>query len=238
MLIAEQLNQLTSLQEDLGYQFKDINLLVKALTHKSYVNEKNESIRDNERLEFLGDSVLDLMVSDYMVEKYTHYTEGALSKIRASVVNEGFLAALSRKISLGKYLLLGRGEDLSGGRNKNSLLANTFEALAGAIYRDSNFETSCQVLLPLLEKEINEYADTCQFQDHKSDLQEYTQEKMFCVPTYKVSKEIGPDHDKRFEVIVLVRDEVQGQGVGRSKKEAEQAAAKVALQKLNQKSNG
>lgn len=229
------ISQLASLQNDLGYQFKDIYLLVKALTHKSYVNEKNEPIKDNERFEFLGDSVLDLIVSDYMVKKYIHYTEGALSKIRASVVNEGCLASLSRRINLGKYLFLGKGEDHSGGRNKTSLLANTFEALVGAIYRDSNLETTSQILLPLLEKEINGFADTCQFHDYKSDLQEYTQNKLLCIPTYKVSKETGPDHDKRFEVVVLIRDELYGQGVGRSKKEAEQAAAKTALEKVNHK---
>jgi ribonuclease-3 len=231
MLTDDLLSQLSSLQDELGYQFKDLALLTKALTHKSYVNEKNEYIKDNERFEFLGDSVLDLIVSDYMVRKYTHYSEGALSKIRASVVNESGLAALSRKIGLGKYLFLGRGEDLSGGRNKSSLLANTFEALVGAIYRDSNLETTCRVLMPLLIKEIDAYAETCQFRDYKSDLQEYTQNKLFCMPTYKVSKEIGPDHDKRFEIIVLIRDEICGHGIGRSKKEAEQAAAKIALDK-------
>ena len=231
MLTDDLISQLSLLQNELGYQFKDVALLTKALTHKSYVNEKNEFIKDNERFEFLGDSVLDLIVSDYMVKKYTHYSEGALSKIRASVVNESGLASLSRKIGLGKYLLLGRGEDLSGGRNKSSLLANTFEALVGAIYRDSNLETTCRVLMPLLEKEIDAYAETCQFRDYKSDLQEYTQNKLLCVPAYKVNKEIGPDHDKRFEVVVLIRDEVCGQGIGRSKKEAEQAAAKIALDK-------
>ena len=160
-----------------------------------------------------------------------------MSKIRASVVNEGCLAALSRNINLGKYLFLGKGEDLSGGRNKSSLLANAFEALVGAVYRDSNLETVSRVLLPLIENEINGYANTCQFQDYKSDLQEYTQNKLFCIPSYKVSKEIGPDHDKRFEVVVLIREEAHGQGVGRSKKEAEQAAAKMALEKINLKAD-
>lgn len=231
MLSEDRFNQLTSLQNELKYQFKDVNLLVKALTHKSYVNEKTETIKHNERFEFLGDSVLDLIVSDYMVKKYVHYTEGALSKIRASVVNETCLAELARKINLGQHLLLGRGEDLSGGRNKSSLLANAFEAVAGAIYCDSNLETAFQALLPLLEQEIEKYANTCQFRDYKSDLQEYTQNKLLCIPVYRVTKETGPDHDKRFEVTVLVRDEALGRGVGRSKKEAEQAAAKMALDK-------
>ena len=237
MSTADPINQLTPLQDNLGYRFKDIHLLIKALTHKSYVNEKTESIKDNERFEFLGDSVLGLIVSDYLVKKYLHYSEGALSKIRASVVNEGCLATLSRRINLGKYLFLGKGEDLSGGRNKSSLLANAFEALVGAIYRDGNLETVTRILLPLLENEINSYADTCQFLDYKSDLQEYTQNKLFCIPTYKVSNEIGPDHDKRFDVAVVIRDEVYGQGIGRSKKEAEQAAAKMALEKINYKSD-
>ncbi|MBI4384383.1 MAG: ribonuclease III [Nitrospinae bacterium] len=226
-------NRLTPLQETLRYRFKDIHLLSKALTHKSYVNEKTESLKHNERFEFLGDSVLDLIVSDYMVKKYSQYSEGALSKIRASVVNENCLAHLARKIDLGQYLLLGRGEDLSGGRNKNSLLANAFEAVVGAVYFDSDLQTAYGILMPLLEEEIERYADTCQFRDYKSDLQEYTQNKLVCVPSYRVVKESGPDHDKRFEVAVIVREETLGRGVGRSKKEAEQAAAKMALEKIN-----
>lgn len=220
---------LTPLQENIQYRFKDFRLLNKALTHKSFVNENNNSIKHNERFEFLGDSVLDLIVSDYIIVRYADYAEGVLSKIRAAVVNETCLAALARGIDLGQYLQLGRGEDLSGGRNKPSLLANAFEALAGAVYLDSNLESAANVFLPLLKQEIDAYSDSWDFHDYKSELQELTQNKMLCIPTYRVVRETGPDHDKRFDVVVLIKDVLKGQGVGRSKKEAEQAAAQEAL---------
>ena len=229
MLSEERKKSLSSLQKMLGYTFKDLLLLNKALTHKSFVNESDEALKHNERLEFLGDSVLDLVVSDYMIKKYTDFKEGALSKIRAAVVNESCLAELAREFKIGEYLLLGRGEELSGGRNKASLLANAFEAVAGAIYCDSSVEETSRVLLPVLSREITRYVDIPKFRDYKSDLQEYTQNKLICIPTYKVTRETGPDHEKQFEVIVLVKEEIKGKGIGRSKKEAEQAAAKMAF---------
>ncbi len=229
MLSEERTQDLLSFQKTLNYQFKDVLLLNKALTHKSYVNESDEDLKHNERLEFLGDSVLDLVVSDYMIKKYADFKEGALSKIRAAVVNESCLAGLAREWKLGEYLLLGRGEELSGGRDKTSLLANAFEAVAGAVYWDSDIRETAKVLLPVLSREITRFVDTRTFRDYKSDLQEYTQNKLICIPTYKVTRETGPDHQKQFEVIVLVKEEVKGKGKGRSKKEAEQAAAKMAL---------
>ena len=222
---------LAILQETLGYSFKEIKLLNKAVTHKSYVNESGESLKHNERFEFLGDSVLDLIVSDYLIRQYSDYKEGALSKIRAAVVNETCLAGLARQLDLGAFLLLGRGEEMSGGRNKASLLANAYEAVAGAIYCDSNLETAANILLPQIKKEINKFADTRVSRDYKSDLQEYTQNKFFCIPIYKVVRETGPDHEKQFEIIVYAKDVNVGKGTGRSKKEAEQAAAKMALEK-------
>ena len=224
---------LAKLQKALGYTFKEIKLLNKAITHKSYVNETGESLKHNERFEFLGDSVLDLVVSDYMVRKYSDYREGTLSKIRAAVVNETCLAGLARKFDLGAFLLLGRGEEMSGGRNKASLLANAYEAVAGAIYCDSNLETAASVLLPQIKNEITKFIDNRESRDYKSDLQEYTQNKFFCIPIYKVLRETGPDHEKQFEIIVSAKDENMGKGMGRSKKEAEQAAAKMALDKYH-----
>lgn len=224
---------LAVLQETLGYSFREIKLLNKAVTHKSYVNETGESLKHNERFEFLGDSVLDLIVSDYLVRKYSDYSEGTLSKIRAAVVNETCLADLARQLNLGKFLLLGKGEEMSGGRNKASLLANAYEAVAGAIYCDSNLETAANVLLPQIKNEINKFADNRESRDYKSDLQEYTQNKFFCIPLYKVIRETGPDHEKQFEIIASVKDVTMGKGTGRSKKEAEQAAAKVALEKYH-----
>jgi ribonuclease-3 len=230
MVKKERKEELSKLQKTLGYSFKEIKLLNKALTHKSYVNETGEDLKHNERFEFLGDSVLDLMVSEYMVLKYSDYKEGVLSKIRAGVVNETCLAMLALNMDLGAYLLLGRGEELSGGRKKVSLLANAYEALAGAIYFDSNLKTAAKILLPSLKKEITRFIETPESRDFKSDLQEYTQNKMFCIPVYKVTREVGPDHEKQFEVVVSVKDTARGKGMGRSKKEAEQAAAKVAFE--------
>jgi len=230
MVKKERKEELAKLQKTLGYSFRDVRLLNKALTHKSYANETGKNLKHNERFEFLGDSVLDLIVSEYMIRKYSDYNEGALSKIRAGVVNESSLAKLARKIDLGNFLLLGRGEEMSGGRSKSSLLANTYEALAGAIYYDSDLKSAAKVFLPNFKKEIKAYIETPESRDFKSDLQEYSQNKMACIPVYKVTKEIGPDHEKQFEVVVSIKDKSLGKGMGRSKKEAEQAAAKMALE--------
>ena len=225
----DRINALIPLQGLLCYQFKDLELLNKALTHKSYSNEVPLSVKNNERLEFLGDSVLDLIVSNYMFLTYQDLPEGPLSKIRAAVVNENCLAGLAKNIELGSYLLLGKGECFSGGRQKASILANAYEAVVGALFCDSDFRTTADVFLPRLVERINEYRDACIATDFKSDLQEYTQNRFSCVPLYEVVGEIGPGHDKRFDVKVKIRSQIMGSGIGRSKKEAEQNAAKEAL---------
>ena len=224
------IEQLDYLQDQIKFKFSDINLLNKALTHKSYANENSTILKHNERLEFLGDSVLDILVSDYLVHEYSEFAEGTLSKIRAAVVNETCLAKLAKNIKLGNYLLLGKGEDLSGGRGKASILADTFEALAGAVFCDGRLDAASNIFLPLLKEEIVKTAESWSFRDFKSDLQEYTQNKLVCIPSYKVIREIGPDHAKKFEVVVMIKNEVEGKGLGRSKKEAEQAAAKMAME--------
>ena len=225
----DRVNALIPLQELLCYQFKDLELLNKSLTHKSYSNEVPLSLKNNERLEFLGDSVLDLIVADYIFLTYQGLPEGSLSKIRAAVVNENSLAGLAKKLELGSYLLLGKGESFSGGRQKASILANAYEALVGALFCDSNFRTTADVFLPQLIENIDEYRGACTATDFKSDLQEYTQNRFSCVPLYEVVGEIGPGHNKRFDVKVKIRSQVRGSGKGRSKKEAEQNAAKEAL---------
>ena len=230
------MEQLNSLQDRIKFKFSDIKLLNKALTHRSYANENSETLKHNERLEFLGDSVLDILVSDYLVHEYSEFAEGTLSKIRAAVVNETCLAKLAKNIKLGNYLLLGRGEDLSGGREKASILADTFEALAGAVFCDGRFDAASNIFLPLLIEEITKTAQSWSFRDFKSDLQEYTQNKLVCIPSYKVIREIGPDHAKKFEVVVMIKNEVEGKGFGRSKKEAEQAAAKMAMENYSDNS--
>jgi ribonuclease-3 len=213
----------------LCYQFKDLELLHKSLTHKSYCNEVLLSLKNNERLEFLGDSVLDLIVADYMFLTYQNLPEGSLSKLRAAVVNESSLAGLAKNLELGSYILLGKGESFSGGRQKASILANAYEALVGALFCDSDFRTTADVFLPKLVEKIDEYRGACIATDFKSDLQEYTQNRFSCVPLYEVVGEMGPGHDKRFDVKVKIRSQVLGSGKGRSKKEAEQNAAKEAL---------
>ena len=230
------IEQLNSLQDRIKFKFSDIKLLNKALTHRSYANENSVALKHNERLEFLGDSVLDILVSDYLVHKYNEFAEGTLSKIRAAVVNETCLAKLAKNIKLGSYLLLGKGEDLSGGRGKASILADTFEALAGAVFCDGRFDAASNIFLPLLIEEITKTAQSWSFRDFKSDLQEYTQNKLVCIPSYKVVREIGPDHAKKFEVVVMIKNEVGGKGFGRSKKEAEQAAAKMAMENYSHNS--
>ena len=233
---SDRTDEVFPLQKTLGYTFSDIRLLNKALTHKSYVNERSEFLKHNERFEFLGDSVLDVLVSDYLVSEFSDYAEGTLSKIRAAVVNETCLADLARKIELGKYLLLGKGEDFSGGRNKSSILADAFEAVAGALFRDGGLESASQVFLPLLKGEISNFSHSWDFRDFKSELQEYTQNKWICTPNYKVVNELGPDHAKEFEVTVTIKNQFKEQGSGSSKKEAEQAAAKMAMEKFSESS--
>ena len=225
----DRINALVPLQGVLCYEFKDLELLNKSLTHKSYSNEVLLSLKNNERLEFLGDSVIDLIMADYMFLTYPDLPEGSLSKIRAAVVNENSLARLAIKLELGNYLLLGKGESFSGGRQKESILANAYEALVGALFCDSDFRTTADVFLPQLIEKIDEFMGASIATDFKSDLQEYTQNRFSCVPLYEVVGEIGPGHNKRFDVKVKIRSQVLGSGKGRSKKEAEQNAAKEAL---------
>ena len=225
----DRINALVPLQGVLCYEFKDLELLNKSLTHKSYSNEVLLSLKNNERLEFLGDSVIDLIMADYMFLTYPDLPEGSLSKIRAAIVNENSLARLAIKLELGSYLLLGKGESFSGGRQKASILANAYEALVGALFCDSDFRTTADIFLPQLIKEIDDYRDANIYTDFKSHLQEYTQHKFSCVPLYKVVEELGPSHDKQFNVKVIIRSKTLGSGKGRSKKEAEQIAAKHTL---------
>ena len=225
----DRINALVPLQGVLCYEFKDLELLNKSLTHKSYSNEVLLSLKNNERLEFLGDSVIDLIMADYMFLTYPDLPEGSLSKIRAAIVNENSLARLAIKLELGSYLLLGKGESFSGGRQKASILANAYEALVGALFCDSDFRTTADVFLPQLIEKIDEFMGACIATDFKSDLQEYTQNRFSCVPLYEVVGEIGPGHNKRFDVKVKIRSQVLGSGKGHSKKEAEQNAAKEAL---------
>ncbi|WP_326828274.1 ribonuclease III [Tissierella pigra] len=222
---------LDSLEEILHYKFKDIKLLKKALTHSSYANENKLKVTDNnERLEFLGDTIISLIVSQYLYKKYPNYPEGELTKIRAKVVCESSLAFAAHKMELGKYLLLGKGEESTGGRERESILADATEALVGAIYMDSDFEAVNKLLLKNFEADIvHAVAKGALFIDYKTELQENLQKITRGKIEYKVVKEEGPDHNKIFYMDLIVDDKIVGTGTGRSKKEAEQMAAKEAL---------
>jgi ribonuclease-3 len=224
-----------SLQTSLGYCFQDQARLDEALTHKSYVNEqKGIACRDNERLEFLGDAVLSLVISEYLAASLPDSTEGALSKLKAQLVSESSLERVARRLQLGGYLKLGRGEELSDGREKPSLLADALEAILAAVYLDGGFEASRRVTLHIFATEVNQIAGRVRqpgAEDYKTQFQEWCQKRYDTLPHYATIRESGPDHDKRFDVEVTVCGEVVGAGSGRSKKEAEQQAAKQALER-------
>ncbi|HET6465274.1 MAG TPA: ribonuclease III [Nitrospiria bacterium] len=231
---------LETFQKILGYSFRKADLLRAALTHKSYLNElrtseKDGAAQDNERLEFLGDAVLDLAVSERLIALYPLSTEGDLSKMKARLVSEVTLARVARRLGVGEFLLLGRGEERTRGREKPSILADALEAVIAAVYLDGGFETAQTVLLHIFEDEFHRLDQRRGDIDYKTELQECCQREFDVLPTYRVLRESGPDHQKLFEVKLMIKEEVFGIGRGRSKKEAEQQAAKQALEKLAQR---
>jgi ribonuclease-3 len=216
------------------YRFLNPALLTEALTHKSHVNEgKGSERKHNERLEFLGDAVLSLVISDYLAQRFPHLSEGALSKLKAKVVSEGSLAAAAKRLSLGARLKLGRGEELSKGREKASLLADALEAVIAAVYLDGGLEASRVFTLDVLGEELRRIESREAIpggEDYKTQFQEWCQKRYETLPRYVTVRESGPDHQKLFEVEVQVEGKVVGTGQGRSKKEAEQMAARQALE--------
>ncbi|WP_130806897.1 ribonuclease III [Senegalia massiliensis] len=228
--------KLKQFQEKINYEFSDITLLNKALTHSSYANEfKSKKILYNERLEFLGDSVLGLVISDYIFNKYKNFPEGELTKIRALTVCEPSLAERSKKLNLGKFMLLGKGEEATGGRTRISILSDAFEAVIGAIYLDGGMKASKKFILDNLLETIINAVNGEMLLDYKTELQEIIQQDSNSNIKYNVVKEEGPDHNKKFYVEVSNNNKVLGTGKGNSKKEAEQNAAKFALKKVNNK---
>ena len=210
---------LNALQKNLNYSFKDKEYIKKALTHSSYGNEHNMGLTENnERLEFLGDAILNLVVSQYLYKKYPNYPEGELTKIRAKVVCESSLAYAARKIQIGKYLLLGKGEEATGGRDRESILADAAEAIVGAIYMDSDFDTTNKLLLSNFEADIvYAVAKGDLFIDYKTELQERLQKNGNSKVEYVVVREEGPDHNKVFHMDVRVDGKTIGNGTGRNK---------------------
>jgi len=216
-----------TLEEILGYEFKDEKLIIEALTHKSY-----KQPYDNERLEFLGDAVLDLVVGEYLFFKFEKADEGKLSKIRASLVNESAFDKLARAIKLGECIYLSNAEQNNGGRNKPSLLSNAFEAVIGAIYLESGLMEVKRIAISLIEKNYEDISLDSLFKDFKTTLQELTQAKLGITPEYKVVASRGPDHQKEFEVAVFIDEKEYARALGKSKKIAQQEAAKLAVELL------
>lgn len=220
--------KLEKLQEMIGYQFKDPGLLTHALTHSSYANEKHwDKTRCNERLEFLGDAVLEVISSDFLFHTYESMPEGEMTKLRASLVCEPTLAYCADVIPLGDYLLLGKGEDLTGGRKRPSVVSDAMEAVIGAIYLDGGLANAKEFIHRFI---LNDIEHKQLFYDSKTILQELVQEKGLQPIEYVLTGEEGPDHDKCFTVVVQVNGQVVGNGTGHTKKAAEQAAAYQAIQ--------
>ena len=231
--------ELKRLQKKISYSFKKLSLLNQAFTHKSYANENQElECKDNERFEFLGDAVIDLIIGHLLMDDFPQHHEGDLTKLRSAIVNEKRFADLARKLNLGEFLLLSKGEDATGGRDKNSILADTYEALIAAIYLDGGFKR----VFKALKKHFADILSAAKqgslyFRDFKSELQEYTQSIFKTTPKYVLVRKSGPDHNKTFEVNITFKNKVWGKGIGKSKKDASQKAAQKALWKLLETDN-
>ena len=227
------MKKLLELEQRIGYKFENFDLLVKAMTHSSYANEhRYEKKENNERLEFLGDAVLELISSDYLFAKYPETPEGVLTKKRASMVCEPTLALCAREIPLGDYLLLGKGEDATGGRKRDSIVSDAMEALIGAIYLDGGFTSAKEFIHRFV---LTDQEDKKLFYDSKTILQEIVQAEKLGEIEYHLIGEEGPDHNKSFSVELTIRGRSYGKGKGRTKKAAEQQAAYEAIHVLKKR---
>jgi ribonuclease-3 len=228
---------LANLETAIGYVFVDRRFLDEALTHRSFVNEcGNKALNDNQRLEFFGDAVIDFVLSRMLLDIFPHSREGALSKIRATLVDEESLAGIAVTIGLGECLKLGRGEEKSGGRMKRSLLADAYEALIAAVFLDGGLDPVQRLLSDHFEPFLKKPSGIFAGKDFKTDLQELAQATHNTIPRYHLKEISGPEHDRLFSVTVYVETELLGEGSGRSKKEAEQAAARAGIAKLKSNS--
>ena len=233
-IILDESRRLQELQELINYKFNDESLLKKALIHRSFGNENWEYKNiNNEKLERLGAAVLDLIVTEYLYKNFAVATEGELAKLKSMIVSEPVLANISSEIKLGNYLMLSKGEELTGGRERESILGDVFEALLGAIYLDSEINTVRDVALKYLIYKIEHINENEELIDYKTILQEYSQRVYKIIPVYEVINELGPDHKKSFEISVSIEEKkVMGRGVGKNKKQAEQFAAREACKNL------
>ncbi len=221
------------LLKKLVWKFNRLELYQEALTHSSFAHEKEGRLRHNERLEFLGDAVLELIVSDYLYRSYPHFPEGKLTKLRSDLVCKDTLVQGAYGLNLGDYLRLGKGEAGGGGHSRPSLLADTVEALIGALYLDVGFDRCYLAVVELLRPILQALEEGVWRQDYKTLLQEYAQARYNVTPLYSMAGESGPDHEKMFHARVLLNGKVLGRGSGRSKKEAQQEAAREAWNNLN-----
>jgi ribonuclease-3 len=230
---AERQKTLETLSSRLGYEFNDLALLDQALKHSSYVHENAGGRSDsNERLEFLGDAVLELCVSQMLFLQFPDADEGAMSKARSSLVNEANLAKAARKLGLGQFMMLGRGEEIQNGREKPSLLSDAVEAILAAIYLDGGLNDARQVVELLFSAKLPQAMKRASRKDFKTRIQEKVQERLHITPRYHLVEAVGPDHEKEFRVMLVVDGQEIAQGHGKSKKEAEQQAAQKGLELL------
>jgi len=226
------MTDLAALQNTLGVSFKDPSLLEQAMVHSSYINERPGIATSNERLEFLGDAVLGFIIAEELYQRLPQSSEGEMTELRSSLVRGDALSRMAKAISLGNYLYLGKGEEVSGGRRKSANLAGALEALIAAIFLDQGSSVARAFILRLVDKELKKALSHGIEPDYKSQLQELIQAKHQQTPTYQVIKAMGPDHDRRFTVEVKLGDTVLGSGSGKSKKSAEAEAAHSALDQL------
>ena len=234
MVVKEEKKNLKKLEKLLDYKFKHIEHLKKALTHKSYANEHRLApTEQNERYEYLGDAVLELAISHLLMRRFPDHPEGELSKLRAAVVNENQLAEIAKALCLGDFLYLGKGEDITHGREKPSLLSDALEAVFGAVFLDRGFEKAFRTIENIYEDILDRAGGVGFIKDYKTKMQEVAQSRFRVVPKYKLIRAVGPDHCKTFEVNLFIGDELFGAGEGKSKKAAEQDAARRALEKLH-----
>ncbi len=221
-----------ALREKLPQNFNNDFLLTRALTHRSYLNENKHMLEDNERLEFLGDSILNFIVAEWLYQNYPEKQEGFLTKVRAALVHTQQLSSFARKIDLGPALLVGKGEDSAGGRERDAILCDTFEALIAAIYLDTDIDTVKEFIIPMFEAESEEILKSHGEEDVKSSLQEWAQAQGYPSPNYILINERGPDHAKIFEVVAMINDREIASGLGKTKQQAEKDAALNSIKKL------
>jgi len=231
------MNNITEFEDKIGVSFINKGNLKEALTHRSYLNEHKECPAHNERLEFLGDAVLELVVSDYLFNKYSSRPEGELTSFRSALVKTDSLADTARELGIGDNMLLSKGEEDTGGRTKNFLLANTFEAVIGAIYVDQGYEMSKEFVYRFLINKLDAIVKNRLDIDSKTKIQEIIQAKYKVTPIYEVINEQGPDHDKQFTVVVKINNKVIGKGVGSSKQRAEEDAASKGIEYIENNPN-